>query len=80
VSTRRGPEPGTVQVRVQDDGAGIAKDIARKLFEPFFSTKEGGTGLGLALTHQIVKEHGGRLDVESEPGHGATFIVTLPRA
>ena len=51
-----------------------------KIFDPFFSTKEGGTGLGLALTQQIIVEHGGRIEVRSEPGRGTTFVVRLAAA
>lgn len=69
-----------VEVRVIDEGTGISPELMPKLFDPFFSTKEGGTGLGLALTHQIVREHGGDIRVESEPGHGATFVLSLPVA
>ncbi|HKE19569.1 MAG TPA: ATP-binding protein [Kofleriaceae bacterium] len=80
VYTRRGEQPGTAEVVVQDDGPGIVEELAAKIFDPFFSTKEGGTGLGLALTHQIVRDHGGSIRVESRPGHGAAFIVALPVA
>lgn len=80
VATRAGDEPGTVEVVVQDDGPGIAHELAGKIFDPFFSTKDGGTGLGLALTHQIVRDHGGTIRVESSPGHGARFVVALPVA
>ena len=67
-----------VELCVSDEGPGIADDLASKLFEPFFSTKDGGTGLGLALTHQIIREHGGDIRLSSAPGSGATFIVSLP--
>jgi signal transduction histidine kinase len=50
------------------------------LFEPFFTTKPDGTGLGLAITQRIIHEHRGKIDVESRPGQGTTFIVTLPIA
>jgi two-component system, NtrC family, sensor kinase len=80
VYTRRGLEAGTAEVVVQDDGPGIVEELAAKIFDPFFSTKEGGTGLGLALTHQIIRDHGGSIRVESQPGHGAAFIVALPVA
>src|SRR5262249_46076097 len=62
LSTRAG-EPGRVEIEVADDGPGIPADVQARLFDPFFSTKEGGTGLGLALTHQIVHDHGGDIQV-----------------
>jgi signal transduction histidine kinase len=77
--TRRGGDD-RVEVEVKDDGAGIAADALARLFDPFFSTKEGGTGLGLALTQQIVRDHGGDIRVASEPGRGATFVVSVPVA
>jgi signal transduction histidine kinase len=79
VTTRRGDD-GAVEVSVQDSGPGIADEHLPKIFEPFFSTKDGGTGLGLALTQQIVAEHGGRIVVESRPGAGTTFTLRLPAA
>ncbi|HYS78837.1 MAG TPA: ATP-binding protein [Candidatus Dormibacteraeota bacterium] len=71
-----------IEVRVTDTGPGIPKEIQGKLFEPFFTTKPRGkgTGLGLAVTYGIVKDHGGEIRLLSEPGHGATFIITLPLA
>jgi len=69
---------GQVEVRVKDNGPGIAPEDRAKVFEPFFSTKETGTGLGLALTQQIIQEHGGTIELESEPGAGTTFVVRLP--
>ena len=76
------PDADRIEVRVMDTGPGIPKEIQGKLFEPFFTTKPRGkgTGLGLAVTYGIVKDHGGEIRVESEPGHGATFIITLPVA
>jgi signal transduction histidine kinase len=67
-----------VVLAIADSGQGIAPEHVAKVFDPFFSTKEGGTGLGLALTQQIVVEHGGTIDVVSEPGRGTTFTVRLP--
>ena len=62
-----------------DTGIGIAPEVLPRLFDTFFSTKEGGSGLGLALTQQIVKDHGGELSVESQVGRGTTFTVSIPR-
>jgi two-component system nitrogen regulation sensor histidine kinase NtrY len=69
-----------VALEVQDTGPGIAPEDLPHLFEPYFTRKEGGTGLGLAIAQRIAEEHGGRLDVTSEPGRGATFTFWLPRA
>jgi signal transduction histidine kinase len=69
-----------VELRIRDSGAGIAPEHLAKIFDPFFSTKEHGTGLGLALTQQIVVEHGGTIDVASEVGRGTTFTVALDEA
>jgi PAS domain S-box-containing protein len=74
------PAPGShsVTVTVTDAGCGMDEDTQRTLFEPFFTTKPKGTGLGLYVTHEIVKRHGGSLGVTSAPGAGATFSVELP--
>jgi two-component system NtrC family sensor kinase len=65
-------------ITIRDSGSGIDADIREKLFTPFFTTKPGGTGLGLAVSYGIVTDHGGDLRVESEPGKGSAFIVVLP--
>jgi signal transduction histidine kinase len=69
-----------VEIAVTDSGAGIAPEELEKVFEPFFTTKQGGTGLGLAISREIAVGHGGTLACESDPGHGATFRLTLPAA
>ncbi|MEJ7602249.1 MAG: ATP-binding protein [Kofleriaceae bacterium] len=68
-----------VTVSVSDDGAGISKDQLARIFDPFFTTKKKGTGLGLATCHAVIAEHGGRIDVASEPGKGTKMVVRLPR-
>ena len=69
-----------VEIDVEDTGIGIPSDVLPKLFDPFFSTKEGGNGLGLALTQQIIRDHGGDLRVDSAVGRGTTFTVSVPVA
>jgi two-component system sensor histidine kinase PilS (NtrC family) len=71
---------GRLVMRVADTGEGIAADDLGHIFEPFFSTKADGTGLGLALVHRIVQDHGGEIDVQSRPGVGSAFTLTLPAA
>jgi signal transduction histidine kinase len=66
------------RIHVQDNGSGISGDHIEQIFEPFFSTRAEGTGLGLALAREIVEEHGGRVDVSTEVGVGTTFVVRLP--
>lgn len=67
-------------VRFSDTGMGIPDDALDRVFEPYYSTKDTGTGLGLAVTKKIVDEHGGRVRVDSKPGDGTTFEVELPTA
>ena len=79
VALRRAPAPGAaVVVTVSDHGCGMDADTQKTLFEPFFTTKPTGTGLGLYVTHDILKRHGGTLAVTSAPGDGATFTLELP--
>jgi signal transduction histidine kinase len=69
---------GQVALEVRDQGAGMSPEELENIFHPFFTTKESGTGLGLALTHQMVVEHGGEISVQSKVGSGTTFRVILP--
>jgi two-component system NtrC family sensor kinase len=71
---------GQVRLALADTGPGIAPENLGQLFEPFFSTKAKGTGLGLALVQQIVSEHGGRIEVDCPPGGGTRFTILLPSA
>ncbi len=70
---------GGLLVSVADNGPGVDKDMAARLFEPFITTKDAGTGLGLPVCNRIVEDHGGRLTLESEPGKGAVFSIYLPK-
>jgi signal transduction histidine kinase len=67
-----------VCITVEDDGTGIPESLVGRIFDPFVTTKQKGTGLGLATCHAIVTEHGGRIDVETEVGKGTKMIVTIP--
>jgi two-component system, NtrC family, sensor kinase len=80
VVTTRAAEGGGVEVEVRDTGGGIPAEALPRIFEAFYSTKEKGTGLGLAFTQQVVQEHGGTIRCESSPGGGTSFIVRLPGA
>jgi two-component system, sporulation sensor kinase E len=76
IETRRSGEE--VQVLVSDTGTGIPAAIMDKIFEPYFTTKPFGTGLGLTIVFKIVKEHFGDIAVASREGEGTTFTITLP--
>jgi two-component system NtrC family sensor kinase len=83
VSTKHVPLPGGaqgVEVRVSDNGNGIPQKVLDKIFQPFFTTKPAGqgTGLGLSLSYDIVKVHGGELTVETKEAEGSSFIIRLP--
>jgi two-component system sensor histidine kinase HydH len=69
---------GTAEVAVIDRGPGVDPKIMEQIFNPFFTTKPDGVGLGLAIVSKIVDEHGGRITVESEPAKGTVFRVYLP--
>lgn len=67
-----------LRIHVTDTGPGMPSDVAAKVFQPYFSTKRGGTGLGLPTSRRIVEEHGGHLSVHADPGRGTDFILALP--
>ncbi len=83
------PEGGTLTLQAEarpeelclsliDTGQGMTPEVSAKVFQPFFSTKTGGSGLGLATTRKIVEAHGGRIEVQSEVGRGSKFTIHLP--
>jgi len=71
-------EQNSVVIVVSDTGEGIPEELQGKIFEPFFTTRDTGSGLGLTVVYKVVKEHGGDLHMDSEPGRGSTFRITLP--
>lgn len=72
-------KPGRyVWIAVRDEGPGIPEDIQKKIFDPYFTTKPKGSGLGLATSYSIVKNHNGLITLDSKPGQGATFVIYLP--
>jgi two-component system sensor histidine kinase HydH len=75
-----GTTENSAVVDVIDTGSGIPAEAIDKIFQAYYSTKKGGTGLGLAMAQRIVREHGGQLSVSSEPGKGSDFRLTLPLA
>jgi two-component system nitrogen regulation sensor histidine kinase NtrY len=80
VSTRLGEAADRVAIVVEDNGPGVPAELKEKVFQPYFTTKQGrgGTGLGLAIVHRIVSDHGGRIAVSEVPRGGARFVVELP--
>jgi len=69
-----------VRIEIEDEGTGIPENMLPRIFDPYFTTKGEGSGLGLATTHSIVMRHGGHIDVESTPGRGTCFTILLPAA
>jgi signal transduction histidine kinase len=69
-----------VEIDIADNGPGIAPEILARAFEPLFSTRRSGTGLGLATTRQIIEQHGGTIELFSQPGKGTRARVLLPLA
>ena len=68
----------SVILRINDTGAGIAAELLPQVFYPYFTTKQGGTGIGLSISQKIIVDHGGSIELESEPGTGTTVTILLP--
>lgn len=81
IIVRTGVEPGKVWIEITDNGSGIAPDNLKRIFDPFFTTKPvgKGTGLGLSISYGIVRKHHGDIAVDSQPGRGTTFRISLPQ-
>ncbi|MDP7033205.1 MAG: protoglobin domain-containing protein [Planctomycetota bacterium] len=78
VSVRLIPKGAEVEITVSDNGCGIAEENIRKIFEPMYSQTPNGIGLGLTMTQQVVRQHGGRIEAKSQVGHGSQFTIYLP--
>jgi two-component system sensor histidine kinase HydH len=78
ITVQAGIDAGRVCLSLIDTGKGMLPEVLAKVFEPFFSTRAGGTGLGLPTTRRIVEAHGGAIDVQSEVGKGTKFTIRLP--
>jgi signal transduction histidine kinase len=77
IASRQGASRG-VEIRVADQGVGIPAENLDKIFRLYFTTKAGGSGIGLAMVYRIVQMHDGQVDVESTTGKGTTVVLTLP--
>jgi signal transduction histidine kinase len=78
VSSRKGGGQDLAVLRIQDTGAGIPQEQLAHVFDPFFTTRPRGTGLGLTVVHRVIHEHKGSIQVRSAPGEGTTFVIELP--
>ncbi|MCG8336437.1 MAG: ATP-binding protein, partial [Proteobacteria bacterium] len=80
VSTTTSGSGDTIKIVIQDSGIGMSEEVIPKIFDPFFTTKPTGvgTGLGLSVVYGIVKNHGGDIEVESEPEKGSVFTISVP--
>jgi signal transduction histidine kinase len=81
IASRRDPDaPLSVVAEVSDTGKGFTEEQARRLFQPFYTTRKGGHGLGLSISRTIIQDHKGVIEAAGVPGAGATFSVRLPAA
>ena len=76
--TRR--DDGKTMLEIADTGSGLTPEECERIFTPYYTSKQHGTGLGLAIVQSVVSDHGGRISVHSEPGHGTTFVIELPNS
>ncbi|HEY4014050.1 MAG TPA: HAMP domain-containing sensor histidine kinase [Polyangiaceae bacterium] len=73
-----GADCGGARIAVQDDGVGMTPEVMERIRRPYFTTKEGGTGIGVAVARGLVEQHGGRIEFKSAPGRGTTVVLSLP--
>jgi signal transduction histidine kinase len=78
ISTYRSADGKSVCAALKDTGDGIPEENLARIFDPFYTTKPDGTGLGLSISYGIIENHGGKIEVMSRVGEGATFVVMLP--
>jgi signal transduction histidine kinase len=78
ISTKYDPEQQKIEIKFKDTGCGITEENLEKIFHPFFTTHEDGTGLGLPICQMIINEHKGNILAESRLGEGTTFTILLP--
>ncbi len=78
LTLRTRPDDGKVIVEVADTGSGLTPEECERIFTPYYTSKQHGTGLGLAIVQSVVTDHGGRITVRSQPGHGTMFLIELP--
>jgi signal transduction histidine kinase len=76
--TRR--DDGKTVFEIADTGSGLTPEECERIFTPYYTSKQHGTGLGLAIVQSVVSDHGGRITVRSEPGHGTAFVIELPNS
>ncbi|MCF8211307.1 MAG: hypothetical protein K9K38_18175, partial [Rhodoferax sp.] len=82
ITLRSGLRAQAVWIEIEDSGCGMSEEVQKRIFEPFYTSKPvgQGTGLGLSMSWEVVKRHGGTLTVSSQPGVGSTFRITLPQS
>ena len=78
ISSEQEPSSSMVKITFRDTGIGMDEETSKNLFNPFFTTKDKGVGLGMALTHKIIEDHRGTIEIRSEKGKGTTFVLGLP--